>query len=351
MGGKPNKNHLENEGESSMYPGLKPMLRSGLIAAVFLAALSASAASPITSSMNGKCVDAPAGRVQSGAQLQMANCSNAPSQQFELTAQGQLKVGGLCVDALGGSGKRGDKIGLWDCHGAANQRWRHEAGAIKGIGNRCIDIEGGNNSAGAKLVLWDCHGASNQKWTLAAAQPAPTAQPAPPPQPQAIVEPCFGAVGSKCDGAPNAGVTRNRDGSVTAKVSVGSILHDNRCVSHPGGKWCNGRGTDGKPATETNHNGKCAKEWDKAFWNSMVTDNRQWDKSFNPKASADLQTVPARKSRFRDGSFYDGLERRATKGLEAPRGTYLDQGDEDFCASKRAEKAGQQGGNGYIRCL
>jgi len=139
-------------------------------------------------------------------------------------------------------------------------------------------------------------------------------------------ERCFGAVGSKCDGAPRAGRSGN-----TLWVSVGSILHDNCCLANPGGKMCSGL------ASEFRHNGKCVKEWDKAFWNTF-TDSRHWQATFDPNAVPDLTWVSARRSRFQDGSSYNGYETRATIGLSAPRGTALDPGDVAFCASQRARE-------------
>jgi hypothetical protein len=156
-----------------------------------------------------------------------------------------------------------------------------------------------------------------------------------------VTEYCFGAVGPKCDGAPNAGVTRNADGTVTMKVSVGSILHDNCCLKYPptqgdpGGKFCNG------PISEFSHNGQCVLEWDKAFWNT-IHDGRQWDATFNPNQRAELIVTQARVSRFQDrllnqsGRQYQGFETTDTRKLSAKAGTALDVGDEAFCASGRA---------------
>jgi len=158
-----------------------------------------------------------------------------------------------------------------------------------------------------------------------------------------VTEYCFGAVGPKCNGAPNAGVTPNADGTVTMMVSVGSILHDNCCLmnppvegANPGGKFCNG------VLSEFSNNGQCILEWDKAFWNTTV-DRRQWAWTFNPSERAELTVTPARVSRFQDVAlrptqFYTGRETSDTRKLAAPAGTALDVGDEAFCASGQATK-------------
>lgn len=169
-----------------------------------------------------------------------------------------------------------------------------------------------------------------------------------------VVEYCFGAVGPKCDGAPNAGVRKNADGTVTMMVSVGSILHDNCCLQYPpaegnpGGKFCNG------PLTEYNNNGKCHDEWDKAFWNTLA-DGRQWEWTFDPNQRAELIVTDARPSRFQDRALrstrhYTGRETTDTRRLKAPAGTALDVGDEAFCESGRAEKK-SFAAKEWIECL
>ena len=96
-------------------------------------------------------------------------------------------------------------------------------------------------------------------------------------------EECFGGVGPGCKGITGkeakdspfgsqgliskSGCTTVIDGRYrNCWTNMGSIRHDNCCVRYPGGKWCGGPGTDGQPAAESNHNGKCDSEWHDAVW-------------------------------------------------------------------------------------
>jgi hypothetical protein len=164
---------------------------------------------------------------------------------------------------------------------------------------------------------------------------------------------CFGGVGPMCAGAPNAGVTRNADGTVTMKASVGSILHDNCCLRFPSGKWCGGPGVNGSgKAEEWNHDGNCVREWDKAWWNTMPSDNRQWTVTFNPNEAADLNWAQGRRAVLKTGTSYDPPETVASRRLAAPPGTPLDVGDQAFCASGRATSVRRLiTGQAWINCL
>ncbi len=162
------------------------------------------------------------------------------------------------------------------------------------------------------------------------------------------VERCFGAVGSGCAGAPFAGASKLANGNLRMKVSVGSILHDNCCLAKPNGKWC------GK-YKETGHDGNCDKEWNKAFWNSQPTDNRQWDWEFNPNENANLTVVSNPRtasfaSNYQGGGIPRNFETVATRKLGAPRGTNLDVGDQAFCASGRASAPKSSFNKQWITC-
>jgi hypothetical protein len=145
-------------------------------------------------------------------------------------------------------------------------------------------------------------------------------------------EKCFGAVGSQCNGAPGAPAVNLQNGYRRMKVSVGSIAHDTCCARNPDGKWC------GK-YQEIGHNGQCDMEWNKAFWN--VIDGRMWEHDFNANTFTDSALVSNPRSATFNPNYLGGgvirlRETRSSIILSAPRGTALDVGDEQFCASKRA---------------
>lgn len=169
---------------------------------------------------------------------------------------------------------------------------------------------------------------------------------------------CFGAVGPGCGGAPFASPVKLSGGKLRMKVSVGSIAHDTCCNLHPNGKWCSGvpSGLASDLKSRIGMTSDCDKEWNKAFWNSQPTDNRQWDYVFDPKEAANL--APVRNGRrttfasnYQGGGTVQVQETVSTRKLAAPAGTNLDVGDQDFCASGRASAPKSSFGKSWITCL
>lgn len=166
-------------------------------------------------------------------------------------------------------------------------------------------------------------------------------------------ERCFGAIGMQCAGgrmgtkkedeiaeaAAPPGVI-NSDCTITQDVAVGSIMHDNCCVTnHGNGAYCSGEapGTDELDPV-------CMREWRKAVWNKI--DGRTWRHTFGPYLSDDqgdqLGTMTARSAKtngllgFRDDPQpWPGPERYSTRQLVAPPGTPLDIDSAAYCASGR----------------
>jgi pimeloyl-ACP methyl ester carboxylesterase len=158
-------------------------------------------------------------------------------------------------------------------------------------------------------------------------------------------ERCFGAVGPGCEGAPNAGVVQHPDGSITASVAVGSILHDNCCLRNgPDGVWCGGIGKAiayDELSIQQHVFGHCSQEWSKAVYN--VRDNRMWRVTFSPynkplEGGDDLSQTANRHAKMSVANSplfvdYTGGETLATRALLAPPGTVLDIDDVAFCRS------------------
>ena len=114
---------------------------------------------------------------------------------------------------------------------------------------------------------------------------------------------CFPAVGNACKGIAGDnwitgdshlltlpfGCGKEQDGKRQCWVVPGSIEHDNCCLRFPGGKMCGGRGIDGQPAKDNNHDGHCVTEWDHAaddtFW------HRGFKMTFDVRVPADLTPV------------------------------------------------------------
>lgn len=157
-------------------------------------------------------------------------------------------------------------------------------------------------------------------------------------------EHCFGAIGKGCfgldgkDKGDEATNTFNRGGCLAVEdkyyrkcyVSAGSIRHDNCCAWNPGGKWCGGAGTDGKPAEENNHNGKCADEWNDAFWDSFF--GRNWIERFNISGVDLLTPYPSPHKRY---FSYEGA---TSASLCSPKGNKMrEDKDAKFCCSGKVD--------------
>jgi len=160
------------------------------------------------------------------------------------------------------------------------------------------------------------------------------------------VEACFGSVGPGCKGSKGKdfsgtgetntgkriGCLAEQDGQRVCYTSAGSIRHDNCCVWNPGGKWCGGTGTNGEPAEEFNHNGKCADEWHEAFWDSFW--ERTWTETHPMSVTPDLSPYPSPYKR------YFSLESKASVRICAPAGIELRESkDAPFCCSGRLDSA------------
>ena len=151
---------------------------------------------------------------------------------------------------------------------------------------------------------------------------------------------CFGAMGSGCDaldplavGPYKAGRTNLGGGRYYMWISVGSIKHDNCCISNTYGKMCGGN--EAAKSLTGNGDGNCVQEWDKAFWNAA--DGRAWSIEVNQNQMPDLAIVTnPRQTRSRSGSQLVSFETAETRKRMAPKGQALDVGDEAFCASGSA---------------
>lgn len=159
-------------------------------------------------------------------------------------------------------------------------------------------------------------------------------------------ERCFGAEGSGCDALQlgvydfKAGRTTLSNGWYRMWISVGSIKHDNCCISNPNGKMCGSpsAGQAEKNAASSLIAGgdrNCVQEWDKAFWDAA--DGRAWTQDYSPSGVPDLTIATnPRQTRSRNGTDLVKFETAETRRQSAPKGQALDVGDEQFCASGSA---------------
>lgn len=123
-------------------------------------------------SIEGLCVDLPAGDTSNGNLLWMWECNGADSQQWDFQ-NGQLVYladPSKCVDLLGDDSSDGNQVSIWDCNGGDSQQWGYDVhGGTIYLSNsasdatKCLDNYGSQNW-GSPIVIWDCNAVSNQGW-------------------------------------------------------------------------------------------------------------------------------------------------------------------------------------------
>ncbi|KAA2266618.1 alpha-L-arabinofuranosidase [Solihabitans fulvus] len=129
---------------------------------------------------SGRCLDVPNASQTDGTYLQIYDCSGGGSQQWTLTANGQLTVyGGKCLDVPGRATAAGTRVEIWTCNGGANQQWRvNSDGTVVGVqSGLCLDVTGAGTANGSAVEIWTCNGGSNQKWTGLSTTTPPTTTP------------------------------------------------------------------------------------------------------------------------------------------------------------------------------
>ena len=116
-----------------------------------------------------RCLDVVGLSRDSGARLQLFDCSGGANQQWQFTSSKQLKVyGNKCLDASAHGTANGTKAIIWNCTGGANQQWNMAAnGSIVSVeSGLCLDAEEPGTANGTRIQLWACSGKDNQKWAL-----------------------------------------------------------------------------------------------------------------------------------------------------------------------------------------
>ncbi|MFG1807582.1 ricin-type beta-trefoil lectin domain protein [Streptomyces sp. NPDC049040] len=135
----------------------------------------ATAGSPVTSGIAGKCLDVNTGSSANGTAVQIWSCNGSDAQNWTAASDGTLDALGKCLDATGAGTANGTLIEIWDCNGGANQQWQPYNGGYRNpASGRCLDDPGASTTDGTQLVLWDCNGGANQQWTLNGGTTPPT---------------------------------------------------------------------------------------------------------------------------------------------------------------------------------
>jgi hypothetical protein len=289
------------------------------------------------------CLDMKDRGTGNGTQVQLWACSGGTHQRFGRMQNGQLRNAFKCLTAA--SNASGALVQLFDCGSRSGQTWTaYSDGTLRNDFGRCMDVRTSNFSNGAVIQSYACNGTAAQKFSI-----YPSEQ-------------CFGAIGNGCLGAGGGAgnivtppATDLGNGFRRQWVSVGSIMHDNCCRVTPEGQHCQGvsAAQEGWPDTAA-----CVREWRKAFYNSR--DGRRWAATFGPYGSH-LDTDSLNRVTGRTGVLhnwqgqavgrYNGVETSSSIVLRAPRGTALDTGDEQYCASGRGRYVAPSGlTSSYIVC-
>lgn len=135
--------------EPSADAGPGPVLRAGLLA----------------SGASGRCLTG-AGELDT---VLLYDCRQRPSdQRWEFHSDGTVRVRGLCLDVRDGSTANGAQVILAGCSGAPSQQFHLNSvdDLYHRQGKKCVDVYDGRQDNGALTILWPCSGAANQSWYL-----------------------------------------------------------------------------------------------------------------------------------------------------------------------------------------
>jgi hypothetical protein len=72
------------------------------------------------------------------------------------------------MDVAWGSSNNGTNIQVANCSGNPAQQWvlSNAGDLVKPQANKCVDAKDIGTANGTVLQLWDCNGGSNQKWSV-----------------------------------------------------------------------------------------------------------------------------------------------------------------------------------------
>ncbi len=129
----------------------------------------------VVGQQSGKCLDVAGGSTSAGANVDIATCTGAASQNWSFTASSSgyytvvNKNSGLCLDVIGASKTAGAYVEQWTCNGGSNQHWSWTTnGSYDTMQSQnsglCLDVYGQGTADGTRLDQWTCNGGSNQNW-------------------------------------------------------------------------------------------------------------------------------------------------------------------------------------------
>jgi hypothetical protein len=102
----------------------------------------------------------------SGTPMQVWTAFASPNQDFQYTANSELRVHGKCLAASAAAS--GSVIVLADCNGSAIQKFDYNAatGELKNSNGLCVDLPNSVTTNGTRVNLFTCNAGVNQKWDM-----------------------------------------------------------------------------------------------------------------------------------------------------------------------------------------
>lgn len=130
--------------------------------------LTANTQGTLTARVNTKaCLDVVNNSSQSGAAVQIWQCTGGTNQTWQVKDKNVMVYGTLCLAESGTD--NGSKVTVVTCNTSdASQGWTVDGEhLINTASNRCLDVRNGGVTNGTKLQVWDCaKGNSNQAWLM-----------------------------------------------------------------------------------------------------------------------------------------------------------------------------------------
>ncbi|MGP4045986.1 ricin-type beta-trefoil lectin domain protein [Streptomyces sp. 2A115] len=122
----------------------------------------------IVSFASSRCIDVLDGRSDSGAPLQIWDCSDDSWQKWTFYTDGTVRSQGKCMQTAGGSTANGAAVQLATCTGGAAQRFdlNERDDLVNTHADKCVDVQDKKTANGTRLQLYTCAGTPNQKWGL-----------------------------------------------------------------------------------------------------------------------------------------------------------------------------------------
>ncbi|MFF8266427.1 ricin-type beta-trefoil lectin domain protein [Streptomyces sp. NPDC016562] len=123
------------------------------------------------------CMDNDYASTQDGNPIQIAGCNGTPAQEFDVRADGSLRIQGKCVNAANAGTANLTLLELRTCSGtpAPAQKFlpRSDGSIYNPASGRCVDLGNFNTTPGTQLWLYDCNPSNAQRWTIMTLGTAP----------------------------------------------------------------------------------------------------------------------------------------------------------------------------------